>query len=167
MLLVALLSALPTAGAWAHSALISSNPSTGTTISTLPGELELKFNDQLSDIAPALIVRRADKTVAVLQPRIDGTFMRADAPAEQLPDGSYQLVWRIVSGDGHPVNGVIPFRIGGDQEPATAAPTKAQAPPQSSTSTTTAIGLGIVPVVLLAVLLMWRLTHQDTKEEHE
>ncbi len=72
-----------------------------------------------------------------------------------------------MSGDGHPLNGVIPFRIGGDQEPATAAPAKAQAPPQSSTSTTTAIGLGIVPVVLLAVLLAWRLTHKDTKEEHE
>ncbi len=170
VLLVAVLSVLPTAGAWAHSALISSNPSSGSAITALPGEIELRFNERLSDIAPALIVRHADQTVAILQPRIDGTSMRADAPGEQLPDGSYQLVWRVVSGDGHPVNGTIPFRIGGDDEPATGAPATAQpqTTPTSSTSTVPAIGLGIALVVLLAVLLVRRRpTHTDTKEDHE
>lgn len=29
-----------------------------------------------------------------------------------LPDGSYRIKWKVVSSDGHPVEGVIPFQVG-------------------------------------------------------
>lgn len=29
-----------------------------------------------------------------------------------LPDGHYDIRWRVVSSDGHPISGVIPFSVG-------------------------------------------------------
>lgn len=166
VLLVAVLSALPMHGAWAHSALISSNPSSGSTIAAIPTEIELRFSSGVSDMAPALIVRHDNQTVAELQPRIDDTLLRADAPDRELPDGSYQLVWRIVSVDGHPLSGVIPFQIGDGRAQTSKAPATKQTPSRSSSSTAWALALGSIPIALLAVLFVRRrFTHPDTKEE--
>ena len=166
VLLLAALSALPMWAASAHSALIGSNPSNGSSVSALPAEIELRFNDKLSPMAPALILRHDNETVAKLQPRINGTLLRAESPPQELTDGSYQLVWRVVSVDGHPLSGAIAFRIGGNHAPAAHAPATAQAPPQSSTSKTTAIALSIAPIALIAVLLVRRrLNRSDIKKE--
>lgn len=166
VLLLAALSVLPLWAASAHSALISSNPSNGSSVSALPAEIELRFNDKLSKMAPALILRHDNETIAKLQPHIDGTLLRAEAPPLELADGAYQLVWRIVSIDGHPLSGAIAFRIGGDQAPAAQAPATEQAPSQSSTGKTTAIASGIAALALVAVLLVRRrLNHSDIKKE--
>lgn len=40
-----------------------------------------------------------------------------------LPDGSYRIKWKVISSDGHPVEGVIPFQIG-DEGPNSATSNK-------------------------------------------
>ena len=51
-LLTGLLVLLPGLAASAHSALIGSNPQTGSTVQALPEQLELRFNEPVSDISP-------------------------------------------------------------------------------------------------------------------
>ncbi|MCD9197857.1 copper resistance CopC family protein [Aeromicrobium wangtongii] len=172
VLLVAALSVMPTRGASAHAALTSSNPSAGSSVSSLPAEIELQFNDELSDLAPALILRHDGRTLAELQPRIDGTLLRADAPGLDLPDGAYQLVWRIVSVDGHPVSGSIAFRIGEAEAPATEAPATEEpatgpATSGSSTNQPTAIAVGLAVIALVAALLVRRLLKRSHIKEEQ
>lgn len=123
--LVLLLAALPLlwgTSATAHSALIDSTPETDSTLETLPERIELTFNEPLSDISPAIIVRQGEETVAELEPQIDGPVASAESPTD-LPPGDYDVVWRVVSADGHPVSGTIPFTLSGDASaPAETAP---------------------------------------------
>ena len=166
VLLCVVLSALPLHGTGAHSALIGSTPGSGSRISAMPAEIELRFDEELRDVAPALILRRDSKTVAELEPRVVGGVMAADPPSYVLPDGSYQLAWRVVSQDGHPLSGSIVFRIGDVQPPATKAPLKAPSPTQASTSKPSLIVLGFIPVAVFAALLLRRrLIHADKKEK--
>ncbi len=153
-LLAGLLVLLPGVAATAHSALVGSNPATGSTIESLPAQLELRFNETVSDISPAMVLRRDGETVTTLVPRVDGPRLVADAPAEALPDGRYTLVWRIVSADGHPLNGVVTFTLGGGEAPATAAPLRRQATEVPATSRSLALGLGALAAVVLALAVV-------------
>lgn len=123
--LVLLLAALPLlwgTSATAHSALIDSTPEPDSTLETLPERIELTFNEPLNDISPAIIVRQGEDTVAELEPQIDGSVASAESPTD-LPPGDYDVVWRVVSADGHPVSGTIPFTLSGDASaPAETAP---------------------------------------------
>ncbi len=154
-LLTGLLVLLPGLAASAHSALIGSNPQTGSTVQALPEQLELRFNEPVSDISPAMVLRRDGDTVATLTPRAHGTRLLADAPGTTLPDGRYTLVWRVVSADGHPVDGVVAFTLGDGRAPATAAPTQRTATDVSSTSRYGAYALGgLAALVLLAAVVV-------------
>lgn len=186
--LVLLLAALPLlwgTTATAHSALIDSTPEADSTLETLPERIELTFNEPLNDIGPAIIVRQGEETVAELEPRIDGPVASADSPTD-LPPGDYDVVWRVVSGDGHPVSGTIAFTLTGDDE-AQPAPGATDEPPTGESSpepTTTAddsiedadpaaasstpwVVLGAVAVLVLGgfVLLLLRRRRDDRQED--
>ncbi|MEH7333552.1 FixH family protein [Neobacillus drentensis] len=45
----------------------------------------------------------------------DPSIIEADLKSD-LPNDTYSIQWRVVSGDGHPVEGVIPFQIGHDSK---------------------------------------------------
>lgn len=156
VVLLALLPLLVVAPASAHSALIGSTPESGATIRSLPENIELRFNEPLSDISPAVILRSDDETVAELEPEIDGPVLRAAAP-QDLPDGEYTVTWRVVSGDGHPIDGVVPFTLAGEgeTEPAAAAPTERTAPSAENESTAVALAIAAPVVLLLAAGLVW------------
>ncbi len=136
--LVLLLAALPLlwgTSATAHSALIDSTPEPDSTLETLPERIELTFNEPLSDIGPAIIVRQGEETVAELEPEIDGPVAGADSPTD-LPPGDYDVVWRVVSADGHPVSGTIPVTLTGEAgAPPEAAPEPTEDSEPGSTAT--------------------------------
>ena len=105
------------APASAHSALISSTPAEGETLGELPGEYSVTMNETLlgdaGDAAFALRVRDADGLYYG-----DGCLTIVDAtvstPAAIGPAGDYVLEWQVVSADGHPVGGEIPFTWTGE-----------------------------------------------------
>lgn len=172
--LFALLTLAVSAPAAAHSALIGSTPEPESTVEALPDDIELQFNESVSDISPAVILRRDGQTVAELEPRIDGSTVRAAAPSEDLPDGDYTVVWRVVSADGHPIEGVVPFTLASGQdagaEPATPEPTtdagedaggaaagdSAEDSGPSSAVVVSAVAIGLAVLALLALLVARR-----------
>ncbi len=101
----------------AHSALVSSTPAEGETLSELPAEYSVTMNETLlggaGDAAFALRVRDADGLYYG-----DGCLTIVDAtvstPAAIGPAGDYVLEWQVVSADGHPVGGEIPFTWTGE-----------------------------------------------------
>ena len=101
-------------GANAHSGLISSNPSQGEVLDQLPQALTLTFNEELIVIdgetvnSLQLIVEgSAEKTE--LDVNIVGSDINGLLPSGTYPPGVYEITYRVVSADGHPITGEISF----------------------------------------------------------
>ncbi len=105
----------------AHDELISSTPENGAVLNTQPAEVTLKFSANVMDIGA---------TTQVLDD--EGTDWAAGAPVlsgsqvsiplrEGMPDGGYQLGWRVVSSDGHPIEGTLKFSVAASS-PAASSP---------------------------------------------
>lgn len=105
------------APASAHSSLVASTPVDGETLTELPAEYSVTMNETLlggaGDAAFALRVR--DEAGLYYG---DGCLTIVDAtvstPAAIGAAGEYVLEWQVVSADGHPVGGEIPFTWEGE-----------------------------------------------------
>jgi len=131
--------------AHAHAALLRSDPPNGAVLAAVPDRIKLEFSGALMDIGSVVVLRDAeDDVVARSTPRVRGSLVTSDVPAG-LPDGSYSVVWRVVSSDGHPLQGVIGFSVG---RPTVTSAAADPAPKQGSTSLGwapwLAAGLGLV-----------------------
>lgn len=103
--------------AQAHSVLVASTPASGATLAELPAEFSVTMNEALlsaaGDAAFALRVHGADGLYYG-----DGCLTIVDATmstdAAIGPAGDYTLEWQVVSADGHPVGGEVPFSWTGE-----------------------------------------------------
>lgn len=141
------------APAQAHDALESSNPADGSTVSAMPAKVELTFDH--TPIAINSIVRLEDTTGA---DQADGPVQIVDNQVSQAvkpgaPQGKYTVVWRVVSSDGHPIEGTFTFTAGGPNSapPATPAAAPASATPGAPSPLLVAGAAGAVVVIGLVV----------------
>lgn len=96
----------------AHDQLVSSTPSTGQRLDAPPSGIELKFSAPLLAIGHEVrVVDAASNNWVQGESVLDrGTLTQPLAPG--MPDGEYQVRWRVVSSDGHPINGSYSFLVG-------------------------------------------------------
>ena len=98
--------------ALAHAFLDHATPGVGATVSSVPGELQLSFTQ---DIVPAL----SGVTVSAAGGGAVPTGKAVAGPANTLhvrlgralPPGSYTVSWHVVSVDTHPTSGKYRFTI--------------------------------------------------------
>lgn len=106
--------ALPVGGAEAHAVLIGTEPVAGAVLDASPEEIILRFNESVSTAFSSVRVIDAngDERWSVKTRHVEGdrTAVRADAGG--LGDGTYVVVWRVTSADGHPVQGSFTFQVG-------------------------------------------------------
>jgi copper transport protein len=105
------------APASAHAVLESSTPGQGSRVSAPPAAVTLVFSEEVGVAARALQVldprgRRVDRADPGHADGDARTLQVAIAP--ELPTGSYTVVWRVVSADGHPASGTFAFGVGVD-----------------------------------------------------
>lgn len=113
-LLAALATLLLVAGfagaAWAHAALVSVEPPSGSTLAAAPKAVELRFSETVTPGAIRLIDgagrARDDARVSA-----SGETISVAMPAD-LPAGTAVVSYRVISQDGHPVTGSVIFSIG-------------------------------------------------------
>lgn len=96
----------------AHDQLLSSSPTEGEKLPSAPVEISLSFSADVLQMGAEVVVADGDGTDWVAtDPQI-----RAGAVTVLLkggmPDAGYEVRWRVVSSDGHPISGVIPFTVG-------------------------------------------------------
>lgn len=125
-ILVVMLGVIP--AAQAHDYLVGSTPKSGSTVTTAPGQVSLKFND-------IVLTRPAPPQLSVRGP--GGRYYETGCakvtdttvvvPVALGGPGKYTVTWRIVSADGHPVSDNISFRFDGK------APGKGVAAPKACT----------------------------------
>ncbi|WP_162795330.1 copper resistance CopC family protein, partial [Nonomuraea lactucae] len=112
--LTAFLSALLVLGtaapALAHDSLKRSDPAKDATVRTVD-EVMLEFTGRVR--MPFVVVRGAgDAQHQAGRPSLDGKVVRQRLKGT-LPDGSYTIAYRVVSSDGHPIEGEVPFTVKG------------------------------------------------------
>ncbi|RXR25445.1 copper resistance protein CopC [Oerskovia turbata] len=199
-LLVAVLAALATlaatvllgvggaAPAQAHDRIISSDPVDGAQLDAAPAALTMTFNTEPLAVEPQVVVTdTAGTVVAQGSPTIEGTSVTFPWPAELTGD-TYTVAWRVVSSDGHPIEGTFAFAVAAAPEPAptTATDEPAVVTPSATEDTTEAttsagpeetdapddearsimpllVGIGVLAAaaVVVALLIVRRRRQQD------
>ncbi|WP_010532594.1 copper resistance CopC family protein [Brachybacterium squillarum] len=159
--LLALLAALLVAAvmipapALAHDTLVSADPEDGASFETSPEEVTLTYSADILDVGPVVQIADAEgETVAELTPEVDGPEVTA-AIEDSLPAGDYAVQWRVVSSDGHPIEGTQTFTV--EQDPATEETTEAAEPTASASAEASPAegadsGDSGSPVLLIAII---------------
>lgn len=108
---IVLLAAIAAPGqAFAHAALVTTEPTDGAVLAQSPAQLSLTFSEPVSPLVLALV--RPDGTpVPLTSFRLNAQTLDIDNP-HRLGSGTHVLSWRVISADGHPVGGSVLFSIG-------------------------------------------------------
>jgi methionine-rich copper-binding protein CopC len=121
----------------AHDQIISTSPSEDGHVDTAPAEVSMVYTDSLIEVgAVVLVMDDTDKDWADGPVALDGPNA-TQALKPGMPDGIYQVRWRVVSSDGHPISGVYDFAVGTatlttDTSPDTSSDAEATADPAAA-----------------------------------
>ena len=142
----------------AHTSLTNSNPEEGAVLKENVERIRLTFDAPIEKTSTLELKTAEGETVPLEKPLIIGNELSA-VLKQELEQGTYLITWKLISEDGHPVEGTIRF----EAMPATeetvqpeaveeAAPTvdteQASIVPTESTESTESVKPGLVPTVL-------------------
>jgi methionine-rich copper-binding protein CopC len=149
--------------AQAHDDLLGSFQDADSTVAVSPDEITLSFSGELiSDMQSAVIEVTAPggENIATDAPTVSGTTITQHLEPNP-PDGAFTVLWRVVSGDGHPISGEYTYTVEPIQSdastPGAGATEQAPEPSITSAETTTNTGGsepfgGVALLPILAVL---------------
>ncbi|WP_292900326.1 copper resistance protein CopC [Microbacterium sp.] len=157
---------IPAAPAFAHDELVSSDPSADAVLDALPSQITLTFSADILDAEGATVIQVTDAAGTALTdgaPTVAGTAVTQAlaGPAS----GAVTVVWRVVSSDGHPIDGTFSFSVPAAPTPTatpTPTPTPTAVPSPEPTMTVTATPApaentseaSLLPWILLAIALV-------------
>lgn len=102
----------PVTGALAHSQLESSNPADGAELSEPPRKIVLEFNEPVrKDFGQIQVTGPDEQTYAEGEVTVRSSEVTQEL-AELDAQGRYEVGWRVISADGHPVSGSFTFWVG-------------------------------------------------------
>jgi methionine-rich copper-binding protein CopC len=127
VLLTALALLSGSAPAWAHSRLEGSDPANGARVASPPASVSLRFNENVQPGFTVMTLIGPDGKDYHTGPvrELNETITVAALPLG--PAGEYQIGYRVVSADGHPVSGATSFTL------TTPGPGSSAASPVTST----------------------------------
>ena len=176
--IVALLALASAAPAQAHTGLISADPADDSAVRTTPERIQLRFTDPMSSefSEVSITIGTSPRRVLVVDPETSGSTVSVNLSDVELPPsprGSGDVVWdvayRVISADGHPVDGTVRFTAplpqttdSGDTsshgskspkaEPSTAA-ANSHGDDFRSTAILIGVGVGLACLLPLSILL--------------
>ncbi|GER22348.1 hypothetical protein NCCP1664_08450 [Zafaria cholistanensis] len=115
----------------AHDSVVDSTPEDGAELATSPTEATLRYSADLNKLGTVAQLKDAQGQQFGADPSVSGDTLTVDF-GDPLPDGDYTLTVRVVSSDGHPVDGTLEFSVeipGSSASPA--SPAAASAPSSS------------------------------------
>lgn len=102
----------------AHAVLEESSPAPSSVLQDPPSEISLDFNEGIESALLSIRLFDSEQSEVSIgdagRDPSDSSVARASVP--RLDDGVYVVVWRAVSGDGHPVSGAFPFQVGSNPD---------------------------------------------------
>jgi methionine-rich copper-binding protein CopC len=123
--------------ATAHDELVSSTPASDSALDPAPTEVVLTYSDNILDVGVEVTVTDAGGTDWVSgAPVVDGPDVTTPLESD-LPRGAYTVNWRVVSSDGHPISGTLPFSVTTPE--ATTTPSAPASEPAAVTTPTDSV----------------------------
>lgn len=108
-----------TAGpAGAHDHLEASDPPADAELAAPPVQVVLTYSGDILPTGSQVVVTTPDGPVEA-QLTVDGPEVTAALPPN-LPGGAYEVAWRVVSSDGHPIEGTFGFTVAAQPTPSPA-----------------------------------------------
>ncbi|MGB2571051.1 copper resistance CopC family protein [Micromonospora citrea] len=102
---------VPASPAVAHNSLLAATPAEDAVLTAPPGTITLKFLQKLNPTFTTITLSDANqRKVPTSDPVVTGAT-GAVTVAQALPNGSYTVAYRVVSTDGHPVQGSYRFTV--------------------------------------------------------
>lgn len=141
--------------AQAHDELVSSTPGTDEVLTHAPSELELTYSGDIMDVTGANQVRvtnAAGDTVTEVEPEVDGKIVTQPLPADAA-DGTYTVTWRVVSSDGHPIQGTFTYSVGESTATGEASSANSAASKSASADPATEAVSGMTPGAKIGIAL--------------
>ena len=153
---VTVLSALVAAPAAAHDELAAVSPEPGAVLETAPEAVELSFTGEILDMGHEVLVTDSEGR-SVGQGPLELEDTRVVQPLEDTgaEDETYRVVWRVVSSDGHPIEGTFTYEVGEGSETEPSAPSASQPaedPAEQAEEAASRGAFGNVPLWLVAVI---------------
>ena len=116
ILALTVLALAPSSPASAHAELVASTPSNGARLDKPPTRVTMTFTETVNLIDGGIrLVNSLGDPVSSPAPTVDGHTVNWPMPSG-LRNGKYLVSWRVVSADGHPVQGAFSFGIGVDAQ---------------------------------------------------
>ncbi|MDR6225974.1 copper resistance protein CopC [Desmospora profundinema] len=108
----------------AHAALLDTNPSDGEVVAAAPEKLVLTFSEVLEpDRGEVLLFDWNGHQIKLPQGESGERTATITRELPMLRDGTYTVVWNVVSADGHPVEGSFSFSVGEESDETVTIPT--------------------------------------------
>ncbi|MEV5767765.1 copper resistance CopC family protein, partial [Micromonospora sp. NPDC052213] len=142
-LAVAALLLVPAAPAAAHNTLQSASPAKESRLTTAPTQVKLTFMQKLDPAFTTIaLTDAAQAKVATGEPVVTGTTgtVTIDRP---LANGTYTVAYRVVSADGHPVQGSYRFTVADPSASASPQVTAASSAAGTNTASATSSRMAV------------------------
>jgi copper transport protein len=147
------------AAAWAHAALLRTDPQASVTLNAAPKQIALTYSEAVEPRFAIVSVTDANGRQLV-----DGPPRRSSSnvdtlliPVKPAPEGWYLVYWRVISVDGHPVRGAFTYAIGPNAGPAPQFPVPSTSESAATPRLVTARWLTFLAVMTAIGLLALRL----------
>ena len=103
---------VPLPPAYAHDQVVSHTPAADERVDAAPNSITLTLTSTPLDVGASVSVLDREQNVwSEGAPRQDGSSIVQDL-AEHVPDGVYEVRWRVVSNDGHALSDSFRFLVG-------------------------------------------------------
>lgn len=149
------------APASAHAHLVKSFPRAGAVLAASPSEVVLTFDQPIQAFPGAngiVVTGPQSSHWACGRARIDGNTLTASM-SDMEPSGRYQIDYRVLGADGHPITGSVPINIRRSASTASTTSTTSTTSAATAATAMTAFdvdqpdGLAAIPTWLWIALL--------------
>ncbi|HDR6289200.1 TPA: copper resistance protein CopC [Bacillus cereus] len=101
--------------AFAHADIVKSTPAEKEILNTAPSIVSVEFGEAIepSNFTSLMVIDEKGNRVDLKNTSIDpkNAKLLTIGLKKNIPNGIYSIHWKVISEDGHPVQGVIPFGI--------------------------------------------------------
>lgn len=94
--------------AFAHTGLESSNPSQGSTVNEPLNEITLTYMTKIEETSSFKLMNDSNESMNIANLTVTDNVMTGTVD-ENLENGAYKIIWKIIGIDGHPIEGEIDF----------------------------------------------------------
>lgn len=123
---------LSTAPAFGHASQVGSAPAADEVLAVAPSEVRIDFDSGLLEMGAALVVRDEAKESITTGPAVVGDRILTVPVDAGVGGGTYSVAYRVVSADGHTIEGSFDYTVEAAPEPAPGEVSEAASPTETA-----------------------------------